>query len=286
MHLLGAWAVRRAPIIWHVHDFVRTRPLMSRLLALHGGRCAAVIANSASVAADVRGVVNGRIPVFTVYNAVDLDRFSPDGPSLDLDALAGMEHPEAEVVRIGLIATMARWKGHETFIRALAAIPSRAPWRAYVIGAPVYQTAGSQYTLDELKGLVAQFDLASRIGFTGFVRDAASAMRSLDVVVHASTAPEPFGLVIAEAMACGRALVASAAGGAAEIITPGETALTHTPGDVADLARQLDLLVRDGDLRCRLGRAGRASAIDRFTRTRLGAEISAIYRESAALAAA
>jgi glycosyltransferase involved in cell wall biosynthesis len=286
MHLLGAWAVRRVPIIWHVHDFVRARPLMSRLLALHAGRCAAIIANSAAVAADVHGVLGGRIPVFTVHNAVDLDRFSPEGPLLDLDALAGMERPTAGVVRIGLIATMARWKGHETFIRALAAMASRVPWRAYVIGAPVYQTAGSQYTVDELKSLAAQFDIASRIGFTGFVRDAAAAMRSLDVVVHASTAPEPFGLVIAEAMACGRALVASAVGGAAEIVTPGETALTHAPGDVADLARQLDLLVGDGELRGRLGRAGRTSALNRFTRARLGAEISAIYRESAARAAA
>ena len=55
-------------------------------------------------------------------------------------------------------------------------------------------------------------------------------MRALDVVVHASTQPEPFGLVIAEAMACGRAVVVSSGGGAAEIVTPGEDALVHEVG--------------------------------------------------------
>ena len=56
--------------------------------------------------------------------------------------------------------------------------------------------------------------LESRVGFTGFVQDSATAMRALDIVVHASTDPEPFGLVIAEAMACGKPVVASRAGGA------------------------------------------------------------------------
>lgn len=64
-------------------------------------------------------------------------------------------------------------------------------------------------------------------------------MRALDIVVHASTQPEPFGLVIAEAMACGRAVIASQAGGAAEIIDPGENALGLPPGDAAVLAERI-----------------------------------------------
>ena len=65
---------------------------------------------------------------------------------------------------------------------------------------------------------------SGRVGFTGFLPPA-PAMRALDVVVHASTRPEPFGLVIAEAMACGRAVITSASGGAAELVDAGEDAL-------------------------------------------------------------
>jgi glycosyltransferase involved in cell wall biosynthesis len=103
-------------------------------------------------------------------------------------------------------------------------------------------------------------------------------MRSLDVVVHASTEPEPFGLVIAEAMACGRAVVASRAGGAAELIHPEEDALGHAPGDTAGLSAQIRRLVEDEALRARLGIAGRAVAEARFDRTRLAAELVPIYR--------
>ena len=103
-------------------------------------------------------------------------------------------------------------------------------------------------------------------------------MRALDVVVHASTESEPFGLVIAEAMACARALVTSAAGGAAEIVTPGVDALTHTPGDAEELAHAVARLAADATLRAALGRAAHASARARFDRSRLAAEWIPIYR--------
>jgi glycosyltransferase involved in cell wall biosynthesis len=279
MHILGAWASpRRIPLVWHVRDFVRARPLMSRLLRMHSRRCAAVIVNSRSVACDVRAALGPRISVHTVYNAVDLDRFSPQGPRLDLDLLCGMPTAGREVIRVGLVATMARWKGHETFLRALATLPMELPLRGYIIGGPVYHTLGSQYDIEELKTLAAGLGIADKVGFTGLVRDSAAAMRALDVVVHASVAPEPFGLVIAEAFACGRAVIASAAGGVNEIITPEENALAHRPGDVVGLAGCIAQLVDDSELRARLAERARSDARQRFTRTRLASDLNTIYR--------
>ena len=63
------------------------------------------------------------------------------------------------------------------------------------------------------------------VGFVPFVEDPVPVYRALDVVLHASTQPEPFGLTVVEAMACGRAVVVSAAGGAAELFTDGVDAL-------------------------------------------------------------
>ena len=123
--------------------------------------------------------------------------------------------------------------------------------------------------------------MAERVAFTGYVEDAAAAMRGLDVVVHASTEPEPFGLVIVEAMACGRAVVASEAGGAAELIRPGVDALGHAPGDAAQLARRIGELAGDAGLRARLGAEGRATAERRFDRARLAAELVPIYQAAA-----
>ena len=91
-------------------------------------------------------------------------------------------------------------------------------------------------------------------------------------------APEPFGLVIAEAMACGRPVVVSNAGGAAEIITAGADALVHVPGDAGDLAAQIAALAANPELRAQIGRAARRTAERSFDRARLAAELIPIYR--------
>ena len=280
MHALGAWArPRGAALVWHVHDYAGSRPFAARLLRASARGCDAVVANSESVAADVRRLTGGRLKVLTVANAVNLERFTPEGRTIDLDALAGLPLPAPDTVRVGLVATLARWKGHDTFLRALALLPADARVRGYVTGDALYQTDGSQYGLEELRRLAAELGVSGRVGFTGYVADAAAAMRSLDVVVHASTAPEPFGLVIAEAMACGRALIASEAGGALELFSAGENALGHTPGDAEGLASRITQLARDAPLRAALGRAGRATALRRFDRARLASELIPVYEE-------
>jgi glycosyltransferase involved in cell wall biosynthesis len=91
-------------------------------------------------------------------------------------------------------------------------------------------------------------------------------MRALDVVVHASVNPEPFGRVIIEAMALERAVIASAAGGASEIVEHGISGLVHRPGDAQSLADAIDVLLADTELRVRLGKAGRSRVAERFSR--------------------
>ena len=275
-HVLGARAGGHSALVWHMHEYVGARRLTRLLLAGHQHRVAAMVANSKSVAADVTAALRPSVPVHVVYNAIDLQAFAPEGPTEDLDRRAGLSPAAAPVVRVGLVATFARWKGHDVFLRALAEIPREAPLRGYVIGAPVYDTAGSQYSMDELQALAGRLGLGDRVGFTGFLPPAA-AMRALDVVVHASTHPEPFGLVIAEAMACGRAVVTSASGGAAEIVDAGNDALIHTPGDAAGLSRCILQAATDSELRRRLGVAARTSACLRFDRDRLAQEMVAVY---------
>lgn len=278
MLALGALAGRRGvPLVWHLHDYVSSRPLAARALRRLARGCEMAVANSRSVADDARVALRGRVEVRHVYNAVDLRRFAPEGERADLDALAGLSAAEAGTVRVGLVAALARWKGHETFLRALALLPASARVRGYVVGDALYRTEGSQFTLAELRRMAADLGLAERVGFTGFVADAATAMRALDVVVHASTEPEPFGLVIAEALACGRAVVASEAGGATEVFTPGVDALAHTPGDAGELAARIGQLACDANLRERLGQRARRTAERRFDRARLADEWTKIY---------
>lgn len=278
MQILGCWTAPRIPLLWHIHDYVSTRPLMGRLMGWHARWCSLAVVNSHSVAEDFGRVCPG-LPARTVYNAIDLDRFSPEGSRQDLDQLAGLPAAAGDTVRVGLVGTYARWKGHLVFLDALARARKEVPaLRGYVIGGPIYQTPGSQYSLDELRAYAENAGLGGNAGFIGF-QDPAPIMRSLDVVVHASTKPEPFGMVIVEGMACGRAVIASRAGGAAEIVEPELSALIFNPGDTEGLVRQLTRVARDGELRSRLGKAGRTRASELCRTARLGGEIAAIYSE-------
>ena len=85
-------------------------------------------------------------------------------------------------------------------------------------------------------------------------------------------------MVIVEGMACGKAVIACRAGGAAELFTDGDNAMGHPPGDAAALARQILKLAHDKELRRRLGEQGRATAKKLYDRTRLGRELIAVYR--------
>jgi glycosyltransferase involved in cell wall biosynthesis len=283
MHVLGARALTPpTALIWHLHDYIGSRRVSRHLLRWHARTCAAVVANSESVADDARRTFGARVPVIAVYNGIDLHRFSSSGARLDLDALAGLPEAPAGTVRVGLVATFGHWKGHMTFLDALARLPREMRIRAYVIGGAVYQTAASQHTLDDLQAYASRLGLGDRVGFTGFVANPDEAFRALDIVVHASTAPEPFGLVIAEAMACERAVIASDAGGARELFTPGVDALPHTPGSADSLASGIAELARDRGARVRLGHAGRQTAEKRFDRRRLASELLPVYERAAA----
>jgi glycosyltransferase involved in cell wall biosynthesis len=272
MHLLGAW-LGDAPAVWHLHDFVTSRALMAKGLQLSAGRVRGAVAVSESVAQDARKVFGERLPICPVLNAIDLKRFSQIGPVADLNANPG-------VVRVGMVGTFARWKGHEVFLRALAhPLMRRANTHAYIIGGPVYRTSNSQWTLDELCTLARELDLNDRVTFTGFTAQPAEAMRALDIVVHASTEREPFGLVIAEAMACGRAVIAAKSGGAEELFRDGIDAIGTEPGDVDALAEAIENLAAFADRREFLGRSAAQTAAQNFDRKRLGPQIAEFYRQ-------
>src|SRR4029077_17882091 len=123
-HVLAARARLRAPLVWHIHDFVGSRRLTTRLLRWSQSRVTAIVANSRAVADDIRSAIGDGVPVAAIHNAVDLVRFAPAGPRADLDRLAGMPPANPGKLLVGLVAMFARWKGHDVFLRSLAKQPA------------------------------------------------------------------------------------------------------------------------------------------------------------------
>jgi glycosyltransferase involved in cell wall biosynthesis len=278
-HLLMPLVAPELPRVVHLRDFASERPLGPLALPLIA-RGSIIVTNSHAVEADARTLAP-RSRTAVVYNGIDLDEFSP-GPRdpRHLAELANMSVPEPDTVVVGMLATYAWWKGHRTFLRAAARVLAGAPgrrFRFYVVGGSIYARAGSEVTESELRRLVAELGLGTAVGFVPFQHEPAAAYRGLDVVVHPSERPEPFGRTIVEAMACERAVVAARAGGASELFVEGASALGHTPGDASDLSAAILRLARDEALRARLGHTAREEAAARFDRKRLGPELRAVY---------
>lgn len=263
-------------LVWHLHEYVTRRPLTARLLRHLAGRADVIVANSDSVLRDAAPFFGSRTTLRRIHNAVDPAIFHPEGAPLDLAELSGLT-PDRGLVRIGLVATFARWKGHEVFFDAIGRLRTRHAIRAYVIGGAVYETAGSQWSSAELAAMVAARGLTDLVGFTGHVDDVPAALRSLDIVVHASTEPEPFGMVIAESMAARRAVVAARAGGAAELFRDRVDAVGYTPGHAAELADRLEELVADAVRRETIAASARSAAIDRFSPERMAEAFQEAY---------
>ena len=110
----------------------------------------------------------------------------------------------------------------------------------------------------------------------GFRSDVAALMAACDIFVLPAPA-EPFGLVLIEAMAMGKPVIAAAAGGPLEIVADGETGLLFEPGDAASLAAAMRRLLENPDLRQRMGQAGRRRYEEMFTAQRMAENMAAVY---------
>jgi glycosyltransferase involved in cell wall biosynthesis len=270
------------PIVWNIQDYLSKRPLsriLFRVAMVLFGRSRTLSAGCCSddVSKDFLSVFpHHRFQsVSTVYNTVDLDLFQPVG------SLSEWIDVDPEVTQIGLIATYARWKGHDVFLKALSIVSSQnVRFQAYIVGGPIYDTQGSQWSVEELNQIAKSYELGSKVEFIPFQPDSSEVMRSLDIVVHASTNPEPFGRVIAEAQACGRSVVAVNSGGSAEAFEDGVTGLGVQRDDAEDLADKLILLIQNQILRQRLGENGPEFVKRMFDRRNLADQWIKIYEQS------
>lgn len=259
-HLLATLAAPRgAKLVWHLHDDLTGRRLMPRLLRsalkVRRRRVDEVIGVSRYVAEKAADSLGGAVRTVTVRpNRVEAERFpkrSGTGPDPEcaawLDSLAGFgPEPEPEAVRVGLVATFAVWKGQDVLIDAAADLVRRVPQLAervrwYLVGGPIYDTAGSQWTSEALRSRIAERGVAGRVRLTGPIPHDVlwRVYHGLDLAVHASTRPEPFGLTLAEALACGVPVATTGLGGAAEVVAgagPDAEVLSVRPSDSQDLA--------------------------------------------------
>ncbi|HWK11103.1 MAG TPA: glycosyltransferase family 4 protein, partial [Vicinamibacterales bacterium] len=177
-----------------------------------------------------------------------------------------------------IVSRFERWKGHPELIDALGAI--HEPWRLWIAGRP--QRPDEVEYERHLRSLVDRTGIAPRTQFLGERRDVPALMRAADVHCQPNSVAEPFGLTYVEALYAGLPVVATAVGGALEIVTR-DCGLLVPPGEPGALTNALRQVISDPALRTRLGAAGPARAATLCDPARqLGSLASVIGRTIAA----
>ena len=178
---------------------------------------------------------------------------------------------------IGIVGRLEPWKGQEVFLQAGALLARERPDLHFcVVGGAILGWEGS-YEADLHAYAEQDPALSDRVHFTGHLEDVYPWMDALDIVVHASFG-EPFGLVLVEAMALAKPLVATDEGGPSEIVEDGVSGLLVRPGDPEELAGALRRILDEVGLSDRLKTGARARA-NLFTEATMAAGVAAVLDE-------
>jgi glycosyltransferase involved in cell wall biosynthesis len=284
-----AWCLRGADIV-HTHH-LRSAP----------SRVATVVAAAAGqhrVTTDHGlggGGWRGLLPAL-VERFLTVSRFSADNlaaPAERTRVIYGGADPErfrpapdgAEAARDGVLF-LGRLTPHKGIDRLLRALPEGASLT--VAGSGGHDPLPPERGYPELLRRLAA---DRRVRFTGPVADAdlpalyrraaVFVLPTVERTCYGRPVPvtELLGLSVLEAMASGTPVVASRTGGVPEVVRHGETGFLVAPGDVDDLRRRIDLLLRDRSLARRMGQAARAAVLERFTWERTAQRCLAAYAE-------
>ena len=279
----GAAAVRaRVPHIWHVREIVWQSAALRRLELFLVRRWATRIVVTSEAIAAMFDTPQGRpANLVTIPNGVEIERFAPgDGGRVRRELGVRPEH-----TLIGTVCRLDEWKGVDVFLEAAAALARERPAARFaVIGGPVI---GQESYARRLEQQAEALGLIGRMHFTGWryqPDDMPDVYRALDALVLASVEPEPFGLVLIEAMASGKPVVATRHGGPVEIVQDGVTGLLVPPRDALALAEGIRRLVDAPSEARQMGLAGRQRVVERYTADRYAERIQDVYRCAASQA--
>ncbi len=269
---LGSFLARR-PHVWHIREMLPERGAVGRIMRWLISRFShRVICVSTAVRERLLlGSAGHASKVVVIPDGIDVDAF--------LSLAGGANgHPQSEL-RIGMNSRINPWKGQSTFVEAASLVRRRFPnTRFWVAG-------GCLEVYEPLRQRIASraenLGLDGSLVWTGHLlyQALAQLLATYDVFVLPSSQPEPLGIVMLEAMACGKPVVATRQGGPLDVVVDGVTGLLVPPNDPQAMAAAIEGLLSSEERRREMGSAGAVRVREEFTIEKHVARLMAIYQE-------
>jgi len=212
--------------------------------------------------------------ISVIYDGIALEHLNLEADGHEFRRLNAIP---LDAYAVGLVGLLIPWKGQEMFIDAAIILRDKIPnLKMLIVGGTPYECVAYEA---KLRKRVKDEHLDDLIIFTGHAIAMEQVYNGLDVVVSASTSPEPLGTVVIEAMAMARPLIGPDHGGAAEMIEHLKTGLLFTPKDAMALATEIERLSNYPQLALQLGHEARDYALDTFAIAYHTEQIQRLYHQ-------
>lgn len=210
--------------------------------------------------------------IYVIQNGIDVNRYKI---KCSKDDLRKKFNIKKNMPVVGVVGNVKQWKGQLTIIKAMAPLTKKYPnLRCMLVGDT---SPEDQHYKDMLIELCNDLEITDNVIFTGFQNNIFDFMNLMDIVVHTSVDPEPFGIVLLEAMYCRKPLISTTIGGPAEIVVNGESGLLVEAGNPEELYTAIDYLLSDSEKAAQIGEAGYKRLESHFTMEKNVEQASAIY---------
>ena len=252
----------RIPQLWSVHEIIVSPNVMFKFTSR------TIAKNSTITITDSKAVKDHLLEsgyfkndaIKVIYNGVDADRFKPDNDSSYLRKEWNI--PDDAMV-VGMMGRVNSWKGQKDFLKAAnILLAEHSNMYAVLVGAAF---AGEEWREKELAEEISKSPYKDRIVNVGYRTDSEGIYNLYDVFVLPSTNPDPLPTVVLEAMATGKPIVGYRHGGVCEMVKEGYNGLLAEVRNPADLAREIDVLLSNEELRKTMGEHSRERLLENFS---------------------
>lgn len=276
--VLEGWILAKElkiPHIWEVHEIIESPAFFNKFTCRLLKDTTLVVAVSQAVKQHLMNskMINNDL-VRVIYNGVDSSRFRP---GIDTSLLRNeLSIPESASV-VGMIGRVNSWKGQEDLVKAANHFMGEMKDAYLVIVGSAFR--GEEWRKEALGADVARSPYADRMRVLDYRSDTEVLYNLFDVLVLPSIRPDPLPTVVLEAMSSGIPVVGYRHGGICEMVDEGENGFLVNVKDIDGLARKIGYLLREDEIRARMGKASRDILLSTFSLDAYISSFSATYME-------
>ena len=261
--------------VWHIREIIKSkyeRFIVSKIVNIFSDY---IIANSKATA---EAISKNKDKVKVVYNAIDIEENSGlEYVNKAYDEVTATAIKNVNKVKVGMAGRINRWKGQKLFVDMAKLVSQDNDNVEFLIAGNVYK--GEDYILDDLKEYILESGVKDKVVLLGQVDNMNSFYKEIDIFILPSIQPEPFGLVVIEAMNNKLPVVATNHGGPVEIIENNVDGFLVDYKEAKEMVQVVNKLIKDKELRSYIATNAEKKVKEKFNVSRYVNEISCILEE-------